>query len=236
MAQRTLACTALPWQGRPRRPGRLLPAHRGQAGRLPVQPAAEFPRWPPPLRADGAAAGPAVRRLPAGNRAALRVAGPALPAAAAGHACRPAVLQRGQQLALQGDPSAASARLRAMPRRGAHRRRAQHAGPARACRATTSMRSWARGAPGSAARMRPTAWREIARRLAPEDLAAVTAWLAAQPLPADPQPARRRCRPAAAPSPAAARRCRPGGSSHEPAAGWRMLLGHAGGAGAGPVS
>ena len=103
MAQRTLACTGCHGKAGPRRSRRLLPAHRRQARRLPVQPAAEFSRRTPALRADGAAAGPAVRRLPAGDRAAFRRARPALPAAAAAAAARRRCCSAGQALALQGD-------------------------------------------------------------------------------------------------------------------------------------
>jgi cytochrome c553 len=42
----------------------------------------------------------------------------------------------------------------------------------------------------------PDCMAQIARRLDPQDLAAVTSWLAAQPLPADPKPARSLQRPA----------------------------------------
>ena len=90
IAQRVLACTGCHGKEGPRRARRLLPAHRRQAGRLPVQPAAQFPRRPAPLRADERAARAARRRLPARDRRLLRVARSALPAAAARR--RPAAL------------------------------------------------------------------------------------------------------------------------------------------------
>ena len=62
----------LPRPRGPRRERRLLPAHRRQAGRLPVQPAAQLSRRPAPLRADGGPARAARRRLPARDRRPLR--------------------------------------------------------------------------------------------------------------------------------------------------------------------
>jgi cytochrome c553 len=95
----------MPWQGGPRRPGRLLPANCRQARRLPVQPVAELPRRPPPLWVDGTPAGSLVRRYLleiAQHFASLdlpypRARAPDVPAA---------LLERGRVLALQGDEAA----------------------------------------------------------------------------------------------------------------------------------
>ena len=81
MAQRVARLHRMPRPRGPRGARRLLPAHRRQAGRLSVQPAAQFPRRAAPLRADERLLDAARRRLPARDRGALRVARPAVPAA-----------------------------------------------------------------------------------------------------------------------------------------------------------
>ncbi len=78
------------------------------------------------------------------------------------------VLQRGQALALQGD---SPTRIPACVQ----------------CHGASLTGVWRTGQRRSHA---PDCMAQIARQLDPQDLAAVTSWLAAQPLPADPRPAR----------------------------------------------
>ena len=110
----------------------------------------------------------------------------------------------------------------------ADRRDAEHAGPARTARATTSMPSWAPGAPAQRRAHAPDCMAQIARQLPPEDLTAVDR-LAGGPAAAGGRAAGALA--ATAPGDRLRQRQRgPPGASHEAAIA-ALLLGGAGGAG-----
>jgi hypothetical protein len=67
----------------------ILPAHRRQAGRLPVQPADQFPRRPAPVSADDLDGRPPVGRLPARDRRLLLAQHPPVPVRRPQPPCRP---------------------------------------------------------------------------------------------------------------------------------------------------
>ena len=99
----------------------------------------------------------------------------------------PEVLERGRQLALQGDaerrvPACASCHGKALT--GVQPNLPGLLGLPRDY-LNAQLGAWRTGQRRALA---PDCMAEIARRLAPEDLSAVTAWLAAQPLPANAKP------------------------------------------------
>ena len=132
MAQRVLACTGCHGPRGPRRARRLLPAHRRQAGRLPVQPAAQLPRRPAPLRADERTCSrrsttPTCARSPPTSPALdLPYPPPLAPLALGGDCATPA-----RPLVRRRRPGARHAGLHRLPRHGDDRHRAVRPGPAR---------------------------------------------------------------------------------------------------------
>jgi cytochrome c553 len=107
----------------------------------------------------------------------------------------PALLQRGRELALKGD---AQARVPACVQcHGARLTGAEPATPGLLGLPrdylNAQLGAWRTGQRRAHA---PDCMAQVARILAPEDLLAVTSWLAAQPVPADPKPARADPRPA----------------------------------------
>jgi cytochrome c553 len=116
------------------------------------------------------------------------------PAPAAAQAA-PAVLQRGRELALKGD---AQARVPACVQcHGARLTGVEPATPGLLGLPrdylNAQLGAWRAGQRRAHA---PDCMAQVARVLAPEDVLAVTSWLAAQPLPSDPQPARAAARAA----------------------------------------
>ena len=206
----------LPRQGGPRRPRRLLPAHRGQAGRIPVRPAAALPGGPPPLRPDG-------RLLEtlsdeylydiALHFAQLDLPYPAPQLASA----PPEALQRGRELVARGDPerrvpACASCHGKALT--GVAPNVPGLLGLPRDY-LLAQLGAWRTGQRRALA---PDCMAEIARRLAPDDLSAVTAFLAAEPLPGPCQAGGRHPRHRPHPSAGDARRSRLRSRRHRPCA------------------
>ena len=116
----------------------------------------------------------------------------------------PEVLQRGRQLALEGDasqrlPACASCHGKALT--GQQPNAPGLLGLSRDY-LNAQLGAWRTGQRRAHA---PDCMADIARRLAPEDLGALTAWLASEPLPANAKPA---AEPPAAPVPPARRRGR----------------------------
>ncbi|MGV3569788.1 MAG: c-type cytochrome [Ramlibacter sp.] len=120
----------------------------------------------------------------------------------------PEVLQRGRQLALQGDPDR---RLPACASCHGQRLTGQEPnvpgllGLSRDY-LNAQLGAWRTGQRRAHA---PDCMADIARRLAPEDLGAVTAWLASEALPADPKPSAQAQAPAAPPARRRARKPAP---------------------------
>lgn len=109
-------------------------------------------------------------------------------AAAAATAAPPALLERGKILALQGDASAripACVQCHGSALTGVAPNTPGLLGLPRDY-LNAQLGAWRAGQRRAHA---PDCMERIARRLAPEDLTAVTAWLAAQPVPADSKPA-----------------------------------------------
>jgi cytochrome c553 len=130
---------------------------------------------------------------------------------------RPAARARAEQLVTQGD-AARAAGLQRLPRPGADRRAAGRAGAAGLPRdyLNAQLGAWRSGTRHARA---PDCMADIARRLAPEDIAALSAWLSARPVPV---PARAA---ATLPRPAAALRQRAGaGAAVTRGAGTRVAL------------
>ena len=106
-----------------------------------------------------------------------------------------AALQRGRDLALKGDASnrlPACAQCHGRGLTGAHPTTPGLLGLPRDY-LNAQLGAWRAGQRRAHA---PDCMAEVARALTPEDLSAVTAWLAAQPVPADAKPARAASRPA----------------------------------------
>ena len=116
------------------------------------------------------------------------------------------VLQRGRQLALQGDPDRrvpACASCHGASLTGVQPNTPGLLGLSRDY-LNAQLGAWRTGQRRALA---PDCMAEIARRLSPDDLSAVTAWLASEALPRDARPAAAAV-PAAAPSPASRRKGR----------------------------
>ena len=196
MAQRTLACTGCHGAAGPRRPGWLLPAHRRQARRLPVQPAAELSRRTPALRADGAAARPACPTATCWRSRSISHAldlpyPPPQPSSAPA-----AQLQRGQQLALHGDSAAripACAQCHGEALTGVAPNTPGLLGLPRDY-LNAQLGAWRSGQRRAHA---PDCMAQIASRLRPERPRRGHRWLVRPALPADPRPARALSRAAA---------------------------------------
>lgn len=157
---------------------RLLSAPGGQAAGLSVPPVAEFSRCPAPVSAHGASAQRPARCVSARDGGILRRPGRALSAAGARRSLgRPG---RARPLAgARGRPGPRYPFLCVLPWRIAGRRRAGHPGLLGLPRdyLVAQIGSWQNGLRRAA---EPDCMAQVSLKLTPEDIGAVSAWLASR--------------------------------------------------------